>query len=867
MCVQTIAQKRNQAYFDKTSYYFIKIMTTYQNCHLQNLQIMKQHFSFPFIKTLSALLLLIISNSFAFAGQTTTTVRGMVQDDKGKPQVAATVTLQRAKDSALVKTDVTDANGKYEFSNLKAGEYFIRISSTGRASYNTTVFTLTTGESKELPAAVLTIAAAKDLGSVVVSGKKPMIEVKADKTIFNVEASINATGSNAMELLQKSPGVVVDKDDNISLKGKNGVQVFIDGRPSQMGSTDLAALLRSMNSADIEAIEMISNPSAKYEASGNAGIINIRLKKDKRYGTNGNISLGLAQGVTLKTNNSLSLNYRNKKTNWFGNYSNSFGQNQNIFSLYRKQADSLFDQKSVMTNDNNTHNFKGGVDLFLNKKSTLGFIVTGNLGNGTNSTGSSTLISPLSTGVVSRILNATNNTPGKRNRFNFNTNYRFADTSGHELNVDVDYSRFRKTGQSYQPNFYYYPNGTVQSFFIYKNNTPTDIDIVTAKVDYEENFKKGRLGIGGKFSYVKTANTFQFWDVINKQDILNMNRSNTFDYTENVNAAYVNYNRPLNAKWALQAGVRMEQTHSVGKLQSARQQTDANVKRDYVDLFPSAALTYTPAQKHQFTFTYSRRIDRPSYQDLNPFENKIDELTYQKGNAFLQPQYTNSFSVTHLYKYRLATTLGYSHITDLFAQITDTAEGNRTFLTTRNLATQNIINLNIGTPFTLAKIWSGYLNLSTNYSMYNADLGKGRTIDLNVLNYNLYVQNTFAINPKKGWTAELSGFYNGPTVWGGTFKSRPLGNIDIGVQKVIMHKNGTLKLTFTDVAHTLQFKGVSEFSGAYLRVSGRWEAQQVRLNFSYRFGNSNVKAARQRKSASEEESKRLNGGTGTPGGN
>ena len=327
---------------------------------------MRERFSISFFKSFFALLLLLAGSSFAFAGQTTTTVKGTVQDDKGKPHAAATVSLQRAKDSALVKTEVTDANGKYEFANLQAGDYFLSITSTGHADFATTVFTLVANESKELPAATLTIAAAKDLGGVVVKAKKPLIEVKADKTVFNVEASINATGSNAMELLQKSPGVVVDKDDNISMKGKNGVQIFIDGRPSQMDNKDLAALLRSMNSADIEAIEMISNPSAKYEASGNAGIINIRLKKDKRFGVNGNASVGFAQGITPKTNNSLSLNYRNKKANWFGNYSNSFGYNQNSMNLYRKQADSLYDQQGIMINDDKNHNFKLGTAKFTN---------------------------------------------------------------------------------------------------------------------------------------------------------------------------------------------------------------------------------------------------------------------------------------------------------------------------------------------------------------------------------------------------------------------------------------------------------------------------------------------------------------------
>ena len=799
------------------------------------------------------------------AKQTGTTIKGTVNDDKGKPQAAATVMLQKAKDSSLVKTDVTDANGKYEFINIPASTYFVTITSVGFGSSNSATLSTDEGKTHEMPVTTLQIAS-DELGGVVVKGKKPLVEIRADKMIINVESSINATGSNAMELLQKSPGVVVDKDDNISVKGKNGVRIYIDGRPSQMDNKDLAALLRSMNSADIEAIEFITNPSARFDASGNAGIINIKLKKNKLTGFNGNVSTGIMFGITPKTMNSLSLNYRNKKANFFGNYSNGFGVNRNNFNLYRKQADSLYDSRALQENNNRNHNFKAGADFFLSRKSTFGVIVTGNLSDVNNTSDSKTPISALSTGIVTRTLLARNFLPGTRANLNYNANYKFSDTTGHELNLDVDYGTFTGRTSSYQPNIYKYADGSlVESIF--KNNTPIDINIFTAKADYEQKIGKGKLGFGAKYSNVKTKNTFDFWDIINGADKFNADRSNRFTYTENVNALYVNYNRAYGQQWTLQAGLRMENTQSEGNLTSYKQpKPEDNVKRNYTDIFPSAAISYAANQNNSFSATYSRRIQRPSYQDLNPFENKIDELIYEKGNAFLRPQYANNFEISHVFKYMLTTTIGYSHVKDLITQLTDTTEKTKGYITNRNLANQDIFSLNIGSPITITKWWSSYYNLNLNHSKYKATFDDGKKVDLNALNYNIYGQNTFTIG--KGLTAELSGWYNGPGIWGGTFKSSPMGGFDIGLQKTVLGDKGTLKLSLTDVAKTMRWRGISNFAGTYLDANGGWESRQLRVNFSYRFGKSTVSGARQRKTGLEDESKRIkSGGGGGPGGN
>ncbi|RTL60985.1 MAG: TonB-dependent receptor [Sphingobacteriales bacterium] len=781
-------------------------------------------------------------------------ISGKVTGSDGKAIAFASITLQKAKDSSLVKAFVTDKEGLYELEGVAYGNYLLEASSVGFEKKVSAV----TLDNKQATLNFSLKPGSKTLNDVVVKSKKPLIEVKADKTVFNVESSINAQGSNALELLSKSPGVVVDNNENISVKGKTGTKIYVDGKMMQLDNKDLAAYLKSINSNDIEAIEMITNPSAKYDASGNAGIINIRLKKNKKYGTNGNVNLGYVQGITPKANGSVSLNYRDKKINLFSNVGGNIGNYNERLDLYRIQNDSLFDQHSRNVYKDKSINAKAGADLFLDSKNTIGVMVTGNFNDNTWFGNSSTNIYYQPTGEYVKQLKAFNTIPGSRTNANGNLNYRYADTAGKTINVDADYGLFRGAGRSYQPNNYYSPNGSLLYQLIYRNNTPTDIDIYTVKADVEINKWKGKLGYGAKAAYVRTKNTFDFYNVINGNDVKQLGKSNSFDYKENVNAAYVNYNRQLNSKWGLQAGLRAEQTNSEGVLTRADglHQADDKVKRNYLDFFPSGALTWTVDKKNTLNLTYSRRIDRPTYQDLNPFENKLDELTYQKGNAFLKPQYTDNIELTHTFMGFINTTLNYSHVKDYSTMITDTANKNATFIQQRNLASQQIYGLNIGAPLPIAKWWNGYVNVWGNRQQFKGEF-KGTKLNRSYTLYGLYMQNNFTISQKKGLNAEISGWYNGKSVWGGTWVVKPMGGFDVGLQKTILKGKGSLKASVTDVLWSQFWKSKTDFGGVSIDGQGKGESRTFRLNFSYRFGNNNVKAARDRKTGLESEAGRI----------
>lgn len=788
-------------------------------------------------------------------------ISGSVKDEQGKALSGATVSLKKVQDSSLVKLGTTNSAGQYSFVGIANGKYYVNVTFIGHVPKNSPAFEVT-GTGNITVSEVALSKASDNMNAVVVSARKPVIEVKADKTILNVEGSVNAVGQTALELLRKAPGVLVDKDDNLSLSGKNGVKVYIDGRPTPLSGSDLADYLKTIQSSTVEAIEIITNPSAKYDAAGNAGIINIKLKKNKNYGTNGSVTAGYNQGITPKYNAGISLNNRSKNLNLFGSYNFNDNRSENNIFLYRVQQDTIFDQKSKIFANSRTHSFKGGFDYTVNKRNTLGVMVNGTFSDNDISNYSRTPIISEKTGVVDRILIADNSSTSNRDNVNANINWRYADTAGRELNIDADYGLYRIKSDQFQPNYYYDPTGGVLlDSRIYNMLAPTNIDIYSLKADYEQKFKKGKLGYGAKVSYVESGNDFNRYDIINAGKKLDTLRSNDFLYKENINAAYINYNRPFKG-FMIQVGVRVENTNVTGRSTGFTKngsgdyvEYDSTFKRNYTDLFPSAAITFNKKPMSQWSLTYSRRIDRPNYQNLNPFEFKLDEYTFQKGNTQLMPQYTNSFGITHTYKYRLTTTLNYSHVKDIFSQIVDTADGTKAFITQKNLATQDIISLNISYPFQY-KWYSVFTNVNTYYSHFKSDFGPGRKIDLDVFAFNVFMQHTFRIG-KKGWTGEMSGFYTSPSIWQGTFKSKEIWSLDAGLQKTIFKGKGNVKASVSDIFRTLKWKGTSDFAGQYLVASGNFESRQFKLNFTYRFGNNQVRAARQRKTGAEDEGKRV----------
>lgn len=805
-------------------------------------------------------LTLVLFSSSAFAQVTGNggTISGKISDGNNEPLTGAVAELRNAKDSSLSKASVADATGKYTLENVKAGTYFLKAGLLGFNSFRSDVFSVEGGQTKELPEIKLTTSSVT-LKEAEVSALKPLVEIRSDKIVFNVENSINATGSTAYELLQKAPGVVIDNNDNILLKGRGGVMVQIDGRPTRFTETELADYLKSVQSTDVEAIELISNPSSKYDAEGTAGIINIKMKKNKNFGTNGSLTAGYAIGKHPKYNTALSLNNRTRKYNVFSNYSNSWGDRQNEFYFYREQNPYIFDQSSISVRNGLSHNYKAGIDYTANKKHGMGLMVNGNYSDTEGESTNRNYISNFDNKYATdSILKSDQTFRGIRNNFNLNLNHHFIDTLGHELTTDFDFGIFDGKRDSYIPNVYTLPDAeTPLSSSRFRSITHAAINIFTLKSDYSANFLKGKLGVGFKTSFVKTDNIFDFYNVISSLEIIDTTRSNHFVYDENINALYVNYQRTVK-KFDFQAGVRMENTESEGDLTSAVTVEDKNVKRSYTDFFPSGGVTYNANKNNAFALAYSARIDRPNYEELNPFEYKLDELSYMKGNPFLNPQYSDKVELSHTYKYSTTTSISFSHTADFFAKIADTIPGGKSYLTSRNLATEEVLSLDVSTSQQPLKWYSIYFNGSVRNQAYDADFGNGKTINTSFVVVSIYAQNTFKF--PKGITFEISGWYNTGGIWGGAYKTDAQGSLDLGLQKKLFSDQATLKLAYTDILYTAPWKAHNTYAGIVGRGRGNWESRQFRASLTWRFGNRQMKNIRQRSAGSESELKRIGSG-------
>ncbi len=801
-------------------------------------------------------LIAMLLTACPFFGFAQNIITGTIQDANSTPYEYATVLLLSNKDSSLVKGAVTDPQGHFEFENTKPGEYFFKTSYVGKSTLYSPVFDYQGGLFET--GVHRFIETENELKTVTITAVKPIIEIKAEKMILNVENNISSAGSDGLEILRKAPGVVIDNNENITLKGKNGVQIYIDGKPARIGGRDLASLLKSYNSNTIEAIEVIMNPSAKYEAEGNAGIINIRLKRNQSLGTNGSASYNFRMGITPKGSASLNLNHRKEKFNFYTNVSGSMGINHENIDFYREQGGLFFDQASKIKDDSVKFpriNARFGVDYLINDKHTIGAQINGNIYDGVQNTVGRMRIGTLNNGgKIDSILNSSSRTQENRDNIQTNLNYAFKDTKGHTFNLDADLGIINSKNDTYNPNMYMSPNeSSLFSSSIFGSLTNTDITIKTFKGDYEQNLAKGKLGLGFKLSEVSTSNGFDFFDYIGAIPIQDATRSSDFTYDEMIYAAYANYNAQYK-KISYQIGLRAENTQSRGQLFNQDQNPDNDVKRNYIDFFPSMAITYASNKTNTFGLTYSRRIDRPRYQNLNPFEQRLDELTFRKGNPFLNPQYSHNFNMTHTFMSMLTSTLSYSRTNDFFGQIIDSTQRKRTFITEKNIAKMANYSFGLATPIPLAKWYNGYVSFNVFRQVYTSDFGAGKNLNIGTNGFNVYSEH--AVTLKGGLKVQLSGWYNKGGVWGGTFVNKGMANIDLGVQKSILKNKADIRISFTDIFKTASWNAISDFGGIYFEGRGYNESQTVRANFTYRFGNTKVKNARQRRTGLEDEQRR-----------
>lgn len=806
------------------------------------------------MRFLPAIFLLIL-NSFSLQSQTAYEVTGNLQDDSSQPVSYANAVLYQVSDSAVVRMNYSEENGDFTIGTDQAGQYYLEVTYVGLQTYRSQPFDLNeSSRSKDFGSIALSVQG-ETLDQVVVTARKPLLEVHPDKMVVNVAGSINSAGNNALELLRKSPGVMVDQNDNISLLGQSGVRIYINGKKSPLSGDQLANYLKSLPSEDIENIELITQPSARYDAEGNAGIINIVLRKNQSEGYNANVALSYAQGKKARYNGSVNTNYKTGKVNLFGALTYYRNEWPNDQILYREQNGMIIDQDLEQLSLGSGWNFRGGLDYQLSSNSILGVMVNGNTNEWDWNKESRALIRTQGQTVIDSILLSGGGVYSDSRNTNYNLNYKFTGDRDQSLNFDADYGYFSRENDQDQPNTYF--DGTEQQILRERNyfiQAPSDIHIFTLRSDYEQPLWEGTFSTGLKWSRVLTDNTFNFFNIIEEVRMPDDERSNDFTYDEQVYAAYGSYNKKI-GKWGLQAGLRVEHTYSRGILESRIETGQDDVERNYTDLFPNVGFTYDLNDKNALQLNYSSRINRPNYSSLNPFEFKLDELTFEKGNPFLSPEYTRKVQVGHTWNHIITTSLSYAHTRDLITQLIDIGAGNTAYQTYRNLASQKDFSLNISGTIPITDWWSAYTNANWYYREAERLKNQTENIKLHINSVQVYSQHTFTLPGE--FSLELNGYYNSPTIWGGQFISKQQWGVNAGVQKKLFNGQATLKLAVDDLFNSMGWESYSDVEDFYFYTRGNWDSQQVKLSFSYALGNNKIKT-RQRSTGLEDEKSRVN---------
>ena len=781
------------------------------------------------MKTCITLLMMLLTLGQGFGQQLNIT--GRVVDARQQPVPFATVLLTVVADSAVAEAGRADEVGAYALMAKRTGTYRVMATAVGFVKGRSGAFVVGGSAAVRMPDLVLT-AAAQALGEVQVVGRKPLLEMQNGKMVVNVAGSLTA-GSTALEALQKVPGLVV-MNDRISLAGREGLIIQIDGKTTQY--TDVVGVLRDFPSSSIQRIEVVTQPDASYDAAGNAGIINIILSKNADLGTNGTLTLGAGYGRFGKGNAGLDLNKRTKQLNLFGNY--GYAHRKTYEQLNTERRDETggqnYRQTSYQPRTADVSNLRLGADYRLGRRQTVGVLLTG-YDNHTDVAGQNQTEASNGIGVQT-----TNTTQRVTDSHAGNLNYKVQlDTLGHELTADADYSRYQSASNGQLRNVV--TAAGAERAEQLQNNQRTEIGLRSGRVDYRRPLGGDyKLGLGAKASQADIASTVALSGGLTS-------RADYFEYSEAIRAGYAQgEGKLLGVSW--QAGVRGEWTttravaHSGGRI----------VARSYGQLFPSLNLDRPLTAKLGLNLAYSRRIDRPSYQDLNPSIVYLDPYTSQRGSPFLKPQFTNNYKMALTYQQQPFFILSYSRTTDAISLVTAT-EDSAVYSTTANLDHLANYSATLNLPLNLGKLLTGYAGVNVFYNEYLSQyLGStyrnGRTAAT------FYAQANVKL--PRGLSFEASGYYQTAGV-NGLINFNGFGALNLGMQKTLLNERATLRLGLNDAFFSAKQQGTVRYQNLDVRFRSYGESRQLRLSFSYKLGNQQLKAARKRSTGLEEERGRV----------
>ncbi|WP_343523431.1 outer membrane beta-barrel family protein [Pedobacter sp.] len=776
-----------------------------------------------------------------FSSQAQLNLSGKVVDEEFKDLPFVTVKISGIRNKVFYTQ--TDSLGTYQF-KLQPGKYSVIFSAVNFKSLNRFVtITADTIIKVQLQSDPATLA------DVQITAKKGLIEKKIDRTVFNVENSISAIGTDALELLSKVPGVRVF-NDQVSLAGKGGVNVMINDKLVPLSADELSDYLKSIPSANISKIEVLTNPPAKFDAQGNNGLINIVLKKVNTEGFKGSVNAALTKASYFTGSAGGNLNYRKNKVTLYANFNIRKGS---IVPLEQSAVFYPAQTWSIVNKDRNFRTVPGGqtgIDFQASKNTLLGLSYNGGLTDFHSEENIRTKVYNQSQGLDS-MLNSDANAKIKSHYHSVNFYLKQAfDSVGKQLTINGDWFTYRDDKNRFFNNTSYFQNGMEipHSFAEYLSTSKQNIDLYTLKADVDLPYKSFKLFFGAKLSFIKNQSDLAFYESQNRTYVIDPKQSNLFHYKENTQALYVNFNKTIK-KWDFQGGLRGEYTQIEGISVNERN------KNDYLRLFPTIYLIYRANDKNTFSLNYGRRINRPPYRKLNPFRWYSNQYAYAEGNPFLQPSYNDNIEFSHTYNI-FTTSLSFSKTSNGFNDVNFTDQATNIQASKPvNFITGYHYQLSHAIGFNVIKGWESTSQLDFFYNAAHSGIAQTPG-NLNGLGAYFSSLNQLVFNSSKTILGEISLWYQLPTVEG-LNQNKSQYNLDVGIKTLLLNKKIQLAVTATDVLKTNQYRFSSMINHIRQEYHNYYDSRQLRITFRYNFGNEKIKQ-QDRKLGNEEERRRSN---------
>jgi len=787
------------------------------------------------------------------AQEKTYSIKGLITTNTGQILPFTTVIMYKGDDTSVYRSQYTDSAGKFIFTSLRQGTYRLHITQVGFEEKIIDGFFLTT--QLELPPIQLVLRK-NDLGAVVVQARTPPVAYKDGKIIVNVAANITMTGANGAELLERLPGISLDADGNILLKGQAGVRIMIDGVLINLSGAQLLNFLQTKQAQQIETIEIISSPTAQFDASGSAGVINIVTRKQKNQHLFYNFSGTLTQGTFFKNAFAGSAGFRKNKWTFF--FSVNAGRNKDfarpsLVRVYPDPAMRFFYQRSDQTVRNSTVSINSSIEYAFSTRTSMGLSASLNSSNARNENKSLSSFNDIGDKVV---FYSDFHGFSKSSSLNGGVNLNFRhdlDSSGKRFSADLDYFRYKQEGDHFSSTIKSDDlNVPLDEPFVLTGFLPSNYQIYSIKLDYTHPLSKFlKAGGGLKASDVCNKSQANYFIEENYQTVVDTSRTNHFHYREKMQAAYTSL-RVTKSKWNMQVGMRMENTMILGHLLTNGQKFSYS----YLQVFPSVFASYSISKKMSLGFNMSRRIDRPEYQDLNPFRFFVDLYTYRQGNYQLQPHYSKNIELTLTKSGGFIASVFYNHIenniTRVLVRSADTAS-KAAFQTSMNLGYRTNYGISVYYPVKFTRHWSANLNGQLFTNKYKGQISNG-PFDQQVNSYTLAIIQTFKF--KANLNAELSLNYRSPFLFG-TFRNKSMCNLSFGLSRNLLNNKASIRFLFNDMLYTWKRRFTVDYEGMNMNYKRPNDTRYVRLAFTYSFNKAG--RARPRVTSSDEERGRLIG--------